>query len=242
MTTTVERGRFPIRAGAVGLGLCALGTSLAYLGILPPIAGFTLFTLGGLIGAIGAIGGAWTSFQHGLNAGRRGIFLGILPAIALVVGAMPGFGAPPINDISTDRADPPEFAHAPTLPGNEGRDMAFLDELGPIIKKTYPDMVPLRLEEPRVQVFSRAALLVGGVPRWSLTYIDDSAGVIEGTAESAIFRFIDDFVIRVRPNPTGGTLIDMRSKSRDGQGDLGANANRIRNFLGKLAASSHRRG
>ena len=41
--------------------------------------------------------------------------------------------------------------------------------------------------------------------------------------------FVDDVVVRIRPDGDG-SRIDVRSKSRDGQGDLGANANRIRAF------------
>ena len=49
-----------------------------------------------------------------------------------------------------------------------------------------------------------------------------------------IFRFVDDVVVRVRPAEGGGAIVDVRSKSRDGRGDLGANAARIRAFAEKL--------
>jgi uncharacterized protein (DUF1499 family) len=42
--------------------------------------------------------------------------------------------------------------------------------------------------------------------------------------------FRDDIVIRITTT-AGGTLIDLRSASRVGQSDLGANARRIRDFL-----------
>jgi hypothetical protein len=45
--------------------------------------------------------------------------------------------------------------------------------------------------------------------------------------------FVDDIVVRVRPRPDG-SLVDVRSKSRDGQGDLGANAARIRQLANAL--------
>jgi uncharacterized protein (DUF1499 family) len=45
-------------------------------------------------------------------------------------------------------------------------------------------------------------------------------------------RSFDDFVIQVRPAPDGtGSLIEMRSKSRDGIGDFGVNYKRIRMFF-----------
>jgi uncharacterized protein (DUF1499 family) len=49
-----------------------------------------------------------------------------------------------------------------------------------------------------------------------------------------VFRFVDDVLVRVRPADGGGALVDVRSKSRDGRGDLGVNAARIRAFAEKL--------
>ena len=54
---------------------------------------------------------------------------------------------------------------------------------------------------------------------------------------TAIFRFVDDIAIRVRPTASG-TVVDVRSKSRDGRGDLGANAERIRAFTSAFADSN----
>jgi len=48
-------------------------------------------------------------------------------------------------------------------------------------------------------------------------------------------RFKDDVVVRVAP-ATNGSRIDVRSVSRVGRSDLGANARRIRMFLTALSA------
>jgi uncharacterized protein (DUF1499 family) len=56
-------------------------------------------------------------------------------------------------------------------------------------------------------------------------------------ATSRLFGFHDDIAIRVRPEADGTSRIDVRSKSRDGQGDLGVNAARIRTFVAALEAS-----
>jgi uncharacterized protein (DUF1499 family) len=62
------------------------------------------------------------------------------------------------------------------------------------------------------------------------TTISEKESIIEGTATSRVFGFVDDFVIRIT-DADNGVVVDMRSKSRDGRGDLGANAARIREFL-----------
>jgi uncharacterized protein (DUF1499 family) len=50
------------------------------------------------------------------------------------------------------------------------------------------------------------------------------------------FVFKDDFIVRISPGEAGGARIDLRSKSRVGLSDLGANAERIRTFSEKLKA------
>ena len=56
-------------------------------------------------------------------------------------------------------------------------------------------------------------------------------GVLEATHTSTWWGFKDDIAIRVRGQSDGTTQIDVRSISRVGQSDLGANAKRITYFL-----------
>ena len=73
---------------------------------------------------------------------------------------------------------------------------------------------------------------------WKVTYTDPKTRSLEGVATTSLFRFHDDFVIQVRPAPGGsGSLVEMRSKSRDGQGDVGANYKRIQSFLAGLSSA-----
>ena len=58
-------------------------------------------------------------------------------------------------------------------------------------------------------------------------------GVIEAVARTPIMGFRDDVVIRVTPMGQG-TRIDVRSASRVGSHDFGANASRIRSLLEDL--------
>ncbi len=57
--------------------------------------------------------------------------------------------------------------------------------------------------------------------------VDPETGRVEARDMSLVFRFVDDVVVRVRPG-TSGSVVDIRSRSRDGRGDLGINAARIR--------------
>jgi len=58
-------------------------------------------------------------------------------------------------------------------------------------------------------------------------------GTIEATETTFWFGFKDDVVIRIRPEGAG-SRVDVRSKSRVGKSDLGANAARIRRFAAAL--------
>ena len=60
-------------------------------------------------------------------------------------------------------------------------------------------------------------------------------GRIEATDTSRIFHFVDDVVIRVMPD-AAGARVDIRSRSRDGLGDMGANAKRIAAYSAALEA------
>ena len=60
--------------------------------------------------------------------------------------------------------------------------------------------------------------------------IDPPAGIVEAVATTFWFGFKDDLVVRIRPEGDG-SVIDVRSVSRVGQSDVGANAARIERFL-----------
>jgi uncharacterized protein (DUF1499 family) len=141
---------------------------------------------------------------------------------------------PPINDVATDVENPLAFAAALEAPANAGRDMTYPERFGPIVREAYPDVRPLVLDEPSEQVFRRVAELAKIQSGWEIKNTDSEKLIVEGEVTSFFLGFIDDFVIRVSEKD-GKARIDMRSKSRDGLVDAGANAKRIRNFLAQLA-------
>lgn len=63
---------------------------------------------------------------------------------------------------------------------------------------------------------------------------DPAGGRLEATGTSLLFGFKDDVVVRVT-GTAEGAQVDVRSKSRVGLSDLGANARRIRTFLRELS-------
>ena len=131
---------------------------------------------------------------------------------------------PYINDITTDTVRPPQFSPPKTYQSH----FAELQHIG------YPDLRPLELALPPQQAFARAADIARG-QGWEITALDESAGEIEAVVTTRWFGFKDDVAIRVTP-AGAGSRVDMRSKSRAGRSDAGANAHRIQEFLARMSA------
>jgi len=86
------------------------------------------------------------------------------------------------------------------------------------------------LKRPPAEVFERAKRACESLPFTEITMADPEGGRLEARVESRIFHFMDDVVVRVRPYGRG-SRVDVRSKSRDGRGDLGVNAMRVETIL-----------
>jgi uncharacterized protein (DUF1499 family) len=100
-------------------------------------------------------------------------------------------------------------------------------------REGYGEIAPLPLALPPAETFKRVAAAARSMNGWVITREDPSALAVEGYDTSRLFRFKDDFVIEIRDS-NGQSIVQMRSKSRDGKGDVGANAKRIRTFLARL--------
>jgi uncharacterized protein (DUF1499 family) len=221
--------------GLLAVAAMILGPTLATVGLVPPLVGFVAFALGGLL----AIGVAIASLVqaargHGLSTGGGAA---LAAAVLFMILASRGSDAPRINDFTTDLADPPAFRHAATLPANQGRSMAYPSEFARIQGACCQDLVAYRLSADPAAAFARARRVAEAMPSWVVTQADPADGTIEVVVTSRIFRFQDDVVIRVRGDGAGRSIVDVRSKSRDGKGDLGANAARIREYLRAFAAA-----
>jgi uncharacterized protein (DUF1499 family) len=223
---------------AIGLGAVlamAIGPLLAHFAVTRPLMGFVLFALGGLVALLtGLVSLVQLVRGRGLTIGGG---LGVLAGLVFFLIARQGAGYPRINDFTTDPPDPPIFVFAATLPENAGRDLAYPASFAATQAECCADLHPAKLAAPPAAAYDRALRLATTMPTWQVTRADASAPAIEAVATSKLFRFQDDIVIRIRPDGTGGSRVDMRSKSRDGKGDMGANATRIRAFIDALEAA-----
>ena len=134
---------------------------------------------------------------------------------------------PRIHDISTDLQDRIEFTPdvAAISTNKDPEPDARAAGRRSTRRRGYPDIAPIQLALPPDQAFAKAKAVAEAMPGWQVTNADRESGRIEATATSRLFHFVDDIVIRVRPD-AGGSRVDLRSRSRVGQSDLGANAAR----------------
>lgn len=139
---------------------------------------------------------------------------------------------PSIHDITTDTENPPQFAAVLPLRAGAPNPPGYEAHVGEIQKLAYPDIRPLELAALPAQAFARA-LAAAQAMGWEVVAMDEKAGRIEAVATTRWFGFKDDVVIRIAP-AGAGSRVDVRSKSRVGRSDVGANARRIQEFLTRL--------
>ena len=224
--------------GVIGVLDVILGPVLIHAGVVSPMFGFQwLFGLGLLEGLLALVLGALALYTTRASSGRSGRGLALLGVAcgALLVGVValtsgPSSELPPINDITTDLVDPPAFTHDPA---DRDRDMSYPPEFVEDVRAAYSDLQTISVAASPAEALTRAESTARDLG-WEVVEVDAAAGTLLARQSTAVFMFVDDVVVRVRPSEGGGATVDVRSKSRDGRGDLGANAERIRSFQAAL--------
>jgi uncharacterized protein (DUF1499 family) len=96
----------------------------------------------------------------------------------------------------------------------------------------YPHVQPLAVNGPYQDVFREAVAAITSLPRWKLVSASVELVEIKAGVETPLFRFVDDVTVQIsKDNPV---VVNVRSRSRVGKGDLGKNAKNISLFLETL--------
>ncbi len=213
----------------VALLLLILGPLLTRTELLPFQFGLLAVALAALLALITLFASLW-ALRHGYDKKLLlAIALTAAPLALATLTISSGSGAPRIHDISTDTHDPPQFITAPTLPRAAQNSLVYDTKNASLQQQAYPDLDTLISDRPPAQAFVDA-LTVARQLGWDVYAQDAEQGRIEAVETTALFRFKDDIVIRIRADEKSGSIIDLRSVSRVGDGDLGTNAKRIRHF------------
>ena len=201
------------------------------------------FALAGLaiVTGVVALVGVW---RRGLPGGANallGVGCGVL-ILCWPLSLVPKLRAlPPINDVSTDTTNPPQFrvlaeqrkggANPPAYPG-----ASFAEQQ----KRFYRELQPLILNRSAQDAFDLVGqslrrlrmVPVGEVPPGGE---NGAAGLIEAYDRTLVLGFYDDVAVRITPFGRG-VRIDVRSASRYGRHDFGRNAQRVRELLNEIVA------
>jgi uncharacterized protein (DUF1499 family) len=204
------RTGFTLLRYAAYAGAAAVGLALVSIAITRPRGG----TLGMLIASLG-LGALTFGLPYSQQRAARAV--------------------PPIHDITTDTNDPPVFVDVLPLRADAPNSAEYAgDSIAALQREAYPDVQPVQLPAAPGAAFTRA-LRAAESMGWAMVATDSAAGRIEATATTTWFGFKDDVVIRLRAEGSG-TRVDVRSVSRVGRSDVGANAARIRAYVKALDA------
>jgi hypothetical protein len=239
--------RWASRLAIFSAALIVIGVALHRLTSFPtPVAvnllfvGFAFAGLAVLL-ALVALVQIWRRGYAGTASAALGI------ALPAVLAAWPLTFVPaylrqaPLNDVTTDLANPPRFAAlAKQRAGAAGSAAYQAQRFAELQQKTYPDLRTMIMERSSEEAFELVEEAVRKL-RWRVASAEPPTarplrpGILEATDQTLVLGFTDDIAIRVDGNASR-SRIDVRSASRYGKRDLGQNANRVRRFFTELQA------
>lgn len=254
MTDSTDRGRaglwakFVLYIGLIGLLALPAGALGSRMGLWPFGTGMQVLFGACLLAVIALVLGIAAIVRAGLRqrpADRLPAVAGVLASVFVLAWMglqyVAANSVPPIHDISTDLGDPPAFDAVLALRGPGSNPLDY-DVADAAMQATgYPGLAGLRTSLAPADALTRAAAVAEAMG-WEVVGAGSAEaaaageGLVEATATTFWFGFKDDVAIRVRAE-AGGSRVDVRSVSRVGRSDLGANAARIREFLARFEAA-----
>jgi uncharacterized protein (DUF1499 family) len=190
----------------------------------------------GIAAAVVSLLGVILSRGRGRALAGAGLVLGALAVFLPWSWRQEARQYPGIHDITTDVRNPPVFVAVAPLRKDAPNPVEYAgDSVAQVQRQAYPDLRPLMMAMPVDSAFS-LALRTARDMGWEVVDQNRRDGRIEATATTPWMGFKDDVVVRVT-SASGISRVDVRSKSRVGRGDVGANAKRIRAYLRRLRAA-----
>jgi hypothetical protein len=212
--------------------LCAVWNRAAWgdpkwplFGLVATLAVWVLLALYALVGSLWAV-----------SQGRAGgivvfsLIFAMVPLVGAVLFLLKIWEVPPIHDVSTDTVNPPEFVLAKEIRHPSHNSLVYAPKNAELQRRAYPSVNAVFVSRKPSEVIvmaEKAALKLG----WKIYDVARRTNVIEAYTETPLLRFVDDIVIRVEHVSANESRLDIRSASRVGMSDLGANAARIQLFF-----------
>ena len=230
----------------------ALGSKFGLLhyqvGLLGLLAALVLLIVGGVLGLIALILVLRSPGRQGLGSALVAVAGGLVVVVVVmqIVGSLPK--NPGIHDVATDWTQPIMFSAdtmaargAGSNPVDSHPVTSKSPALGALAGKSIAEINAATCDAAKPAILAAApaeayARVKAAVQKNKLTILHDdpAAGVLEAVDSTFWFGFKDDVAFRIRPEGAG-SRVDLRSISRVGGGDLGANCKRIARLKASLA-------
>jgi uncharacterized protein (DUF1499 family) len=222
--------------GPLGYKFSIVPLEPSLVSLLIAVAGGALVFLIGLVYLVIAM-------RSGLGRNRNlvivSMILGLVP-VGIMGPQMAAAGdVPPIHDITTDTANPPEFVAIVSLRKDAPNGYEYgvseawpAEKLGAATMEAYSGLQPIESGLSVAEAVDRTEAVLQAMGL-KIVAVDKAAGLVEATATTFWFGFKDDMVVRIVGDGEG-SRIDLRSMSRVGQSDVGANAARITDFVDRF--------
>jgi len=203
---------------------------------LSTLAGALVLAVVAILLAFAAGVAIWTEGVGGVSEAITAFVLGVaLIAYPLYLGVK-AYRLPAIYDVTTDPIDPPRFEAIARLRPRDANPVTYAGLYAAEQQRAaYSDIEP-DLTDSSPQEAYNAVLKVITKRKWHIVdarppqAAAPREGRIEAIALTPILGFRDDVAVRVRATQDGAR-IDIRSASRYGRHDLGANAARVRALI-----------
>lgn len=216
---------FPLAVIGKRLGLFDFGLAMGMTAVTLLLA-LVIFVLGLLVMF-------WQreSNPQGSKSASTASMLSLIPLLGIGWQIFAGLSVPKIHNISTDVVNPPEFARVAQIRSADNNPLEYDPaKLAKVQQSAYPNVKTLYTDMPYDDAHKRA-LVIADALGWEVIDDDVVSGIIEATETTALWGFKDDVVIRLVKQDDGKVAVDLRSVSRVGQSDIGANAKRIEAFI-----------
>lgn len=132
-----------------------------------------------------------------------------------------------IPDVASDMVDPPAFAGVAT---------PYPAELAAQMRDRFPEVKAVVLPDQPEQAHAKA-LAAARAMGWTVTAASAPEGTIDGRGVFGRFKDPRQWTVRVRPELSGGSLVDFRIRSLTGAPDFGENGELAAGYLRRLKAT-----
>jgi uncharacterized protein (DUF1499 family) len=203
---------------------------------LSTLGGALVLAILAILLAFAAAVSIWKDGVGGVGEAVTGLLIGVALIVYPLYLGVKAYRLPAIYDITTDPIDPPRFEAIARLRPRDANPVTYAGLYTAEQQRVaYSDIEP-DLTTVSPQEAYDAVLKVIAKRRWHVVDARPPQGtaprdgLIEAIARTPILGFRDDVAVRVRATQEGAR-IDVRSASRYGRHDLGANAARVRALI-----------